>query len=68
MTRPFGAVEQRVTFCPGIDVADGGQHGDAQVVIKGVADVSTLKPIILASYEAELARIGEPNEPTETGR
>jgi predicted type IV restriction endonuclease len=52
------------TLCPGIEVADGGHHGDAKVAIKGVADVVGLKPIILASYEAELARVGGPIEPT----
>jgi hypothetical protein len=52
------------TLCAGIDMVDGGQHGDAKVAIKGVADVPRLAPIILASYEAELARMGDPAEPT----
>jgi predicted type IV restriction endonuclease len=47
-------------LCPGIEVVDGGQLGDAEVAIKGAADVLPLKRLILASYEAELARIGDP--------
>ena len=53
------------TLCPEIEVADGGQHGDTEIVIKGVPDVSALKPIILASYKAELDRIGDPIESTD---
>lgn len=54
--------EAALALCPGIEVSGG--LGDAKVAIKGVADVPKLKPIILASYEAELARIGDPVEPT----
>lgn len=49
-------------LCAGFEVTGG--VGDAKVAIKGVGDVPRLKPIILASYEAELARIGDPVEPT----
>jgi hypothetical protein len=50
------------TLCPGFEVTGGS--GDAKVAIKGVADVPKLKAIVLASYEAELARIADPSEPT----
>ncbi len=56
------------TLCPGIEVVDGGYHGDAEIVIKSVADVSMLRPIILASYKTELDRIGDPVESTEKSR
>lgn len=53
--------EQAAALCPGIDVSGGA--GDAKVAIKGVADVPGLKPLILASYEAEQARVNDPAEP-----
>jgi hypothetical protein len=52
--------EMAQTLCPGIEVTGG--LGDAKVAIKGVADILRLKPIILASYEAELARVGDAAE------
>lgn len=55
-------VETAQALCPGIEVSGGG--GDARVAIKGVADVAKLRPIILASYEAEAARVGDPAEPS----
>jgi predicted type IV restriction endonuclease len=50
-------------LCPGLEVTDAGQHGDSKVAIKGVSDVLTLKPIVLASYEAELARVADAVDP-----
>lgn len=57
--------EAAQALCPGIEVSGGG--GDAKVGIKSVADVPKLKPIILASYEAELARVADPTEPAPAG-
>jgi len=54
-------VETAQALCPGFEVTGG--TGDAKVAIKGVADVHKLKPVILASYEAELLRVGDPAEP-----
>jgi hypothetical protein len=53
-------VETAQVQCPGFEVTGGS--GDAKVTIKGVADVHKLKPMILASYEAELNRVGDPAE------
>lgn len=53
--------EAALALCPGIEVTGG--TGDAKVTIKSAADVARLKPIILASYEAELARVADPAEP-----
>lgn len=52
-------------LCPGIDVTDGGQHGDSEIGIKDAADVSALKPIILESYKAEIDRLSDPLESVE---
>jgi hypothetical protein len=49
-------------LCPGTDVTDGGGLGDCRIAIKGTGDIAKLKPIILASYEAEAARIGDVSE------
>jgi len=49
-------------LCPGVDVTDGGGLGDSRILIKGTGDIAKLKPIILASYEAEAARIGDVGE------
>jgi hypothetical protein len=37
------------------------------VGIEDVADVPKLKPMILASYETELAPVGDPAEPAPAG-
>lgn len=50
------------TLCPGVDVTDGGALGDSKIAIKSTADVAKLRPIILASYEAEAARIADISE------
>jgi hypothetical protein len=50
------------SLCPGVDVTDGGGLGDSKVALKSTADVAKLKPLILASYEAEAARIADIGE------
>ncbi len=50
-------------LCPHADAADGGQHGDSKVMIRSVVDLGKLKPLILASYAAEAARLSV-DEPT----
>ncbi|MFT3770616.1 MAG: hypothetical protein QM820_34760 [Minicystis sp.] len=57
--------EAAQAMCPGFEVT--GALGDAKVAIKGVADITRLKAIILAAHEAELARIGDPVEPVPSG-
>lgn len=54
--------ENARSLCPEVDVTDGGQLGDSKIVLKSTADIQKLKPIILASYAAEAARIADVGE------
>jgi hypothetical protein len=55
-------VDAARSLCPGVDVTDGGGLGDSKIAIKSTGDIAKLKPIILASYEAEAARIADVSE------
>lgn len=57
--------EEARALCPGFNMVAGGQRGDTEVAIKRVADISMLTPLILASYEAELGRVGDSAETSE---
>lgn len=50
-------VEDARRLCPTAEISPGGQFGDCKLAIRGVADLKNLRPLILASYEAESARL-----------
>lgn len=52
-------VEAARALLPGVDIIDGGGHGESKVMIRAVGDISRLGPLILAAYEAEAARVIE---------
>jgi len=58
-------VDEARRLCPGVEVADGGQHGDSRFTIKAISDLSKLRSVIVASYNAEVARVVEDAEPSE---
>ena len=58
-------VEEAKRLCPGIEVAEGGQFGDCRFTIKTIGDLNKLRSVILASYNAEAARIVEDADPSD---
>ncbi|CAN5622909.1 type I restriction endonuclease [soil metagenome] len=58
-------VEDAKRLCPGMDVIDGSQFGDCRFTIKTIADLNKLRSVILASYNAEAARVAEETELVE---
>lgn len=52
-------VEEARRLCPGIEVAEGRQFGDCRFTIKAISDLSKLRSVIVASYNAEASRIVE---------
>jgi predicted type IV restriction endonuclease len=50
---------------PGIEAVDGGGYGDSKVNVKSVQEIAKLRPLILASYDAELARVGDADQSGE---
>ena len=49
-------VDDAKRLCPGVEVTDGGQFGDSRFVIKTIGDLTKLRSVILAAYNAEAAR------------
>ena len=52
-------VEEAKRLCPGVEVAEGGQFGDCRFIIKTISDLNKLRSVIVASYNAEAARVAE---------
>lgn len=53
------------TLLPTFDISKGGKwQGDSKLVIKDIADIMSLRPLIIASYKAESDRLNESAEPT----
>ncbi len=52
---------------PGLDAVDGGQLGDTKVSLRALTDLHRLKPLVLAAYEAEAAKVAADNEPEAGG-
>jgi hypothetical protein len=52
---------------PGLDVVDGGQFGDSRVNLRAVSDLQRLKPLVLAAYEAEMAKASHDGDPEAGG-
>jgi hypothetical protein len=58
-------VEEAKRLCPGVQVADGGQFGDCRFIIKTISDLTKLRSVILAAYNAELKRVTEDTDPSD---
>jgi hypothetical protein len=58
-------VDEAKRLCPGVEVADGGQFGDCRFIIKAISDLTKLRSVVLAAYNAELGRVAEDADQSE---
>jgi hypothetical protein len=50
---------------PSAEAQDGGSYGDSRLMLKSIQEIPKLKPLILASFDSELARIGDADQSGE---
>jgi hypothetical protein len=55
-------VDEARKLAPGIEVSDGGAFGDCRFMIKTLSELNKLRAVILASYNAEAARVADDTE------
>jgi hypothetical protein len=58
-------VEEAKRLCPGVEVTEGGQFGDCRFIIKSISDLTKLRSVILAAYNAELVRIADDTDASD---
>lgn len=58
-------VDEAKRLCPGMEVTDGGQYGDSRFLLKTISDLNKLRSVVLAAYNAEIARVVEEGDASE---
>lgn len=51
-------------LCSGLEIIDGGSYGESRIVRPSIADLEKAKPLVVAAFEAEMARVAAPSEGT----